>query len=321
MIALLLALMTQGGGQSGAIPPPQPPGLGARHAGVQLGVLIQPETVTVGDPFVVTVRVRAPRGSQIVFPRAADSASSVEALDPPLVIPAPDSTVTEQSARYRLVAWDTGVVRLGLADVAITTSPGVGSALSLGDARVVVRSVLPADSAARVPKDARDIAPSPPSTWRWWLIAALIALVVGLLIWLWLRRRARTDEAPPVDALEEAEREFARIDALQLLEAGERGRYVALNVDVLRDYLAARLLRAERSFTSNELFLALRDEHRVPIDRLAPTLAETDLIKFARRAVTADRARALVLEARHTVRDVERAVAAPPESPAAREAA
>ncbi|MDQ6887712.1 MAG: hypothetical protein M3068_10505 [Gemmatimonadota bacterium] len=294
--ALLLVLMQQGGSQ---------------RPGVQLGVLVQPETVTVGDPFVVTIRVRAPRNARIEFPRGPDSASAVEALDPPLVIPSPDSASTEQSARYRLVAWDTGLVRLGLADIAVTTAPGVGTALSLGDARVFVRSVLPADSAARIPKGARDILSEPPATWRWWIIALLIAAMIGLLIWLWLRRRGRVDDLPPVNALDEAEREFERIDALRLLEAGERGRYVALNIDVLRDYLAARLPAGERSLTSNELLLALHGEPRVPSERLAPTLAETDLIKFARRAVTTDQARALAQDARHIVRAVEHAIATP----------
>ena len=46
-----------------------------------------------------------------------------------------------------------------------------------------------------------------------------------------------------VDPFAHAKAEFQRIEALGLLDAGERGRYVALMIDVLRDYLAARYAR------------------------------------------------------------------------------
>jgi hypothetical protein len=46
------------------------------------------------------------------------------------------------------------------------------------------------------------------------------------------------------------------------------------------------------------------------VRRLAPLLAECDLIKFARRPVTPDRARELGGEARIVVEDVESAVKA-----------
>jgi len=98
-----------------------------------------------------------------------------------------------------------------------------------------------------------------------------------------------------------AEREFARIEALRLVEAGERGRYVTLVVEVLRDYLAARYASAPLSLTSTELLAALRGQRGVPNDRLLRVLNETDLIKFARRPVTAERAQEIGREARAIV--------------------
>ena len=104
-----------------------------------------------------------------------------------------------------------------------------------------------------------------------------------------------------------AEREFERVEALGLIDAGERGRYVALVVEILRDYLARREPDGASSLTSTELLHALRRSRRVPVAKLAPILAEADLVKFARRPVSAERARAIGAEARAIVREAQQA--------------
>jgi hypothetical protein len=126
-------------------------------------------------------------------------------------------------------------------------------------------------------------------------------VIALLLLWWWLRRRKRGRPVALPDPFAQAEREFARIEALGLVEAGERGRYVALIVEVLRDYLASRFAKAPLSLTSTEVLAAVRGEPTVPNDRLMRVLNEADLIKFARRQVTADRAREIGREARAIV--------------------
>jgi hypothetical protein len=68
-------------------------------------------------------------------------------------------------------------------------------------------------------------------------------------------------------------------------------------VEVLRDYLAARYAAASLSQTTTELQRAVRDLSFVPQDRLIRLLTEADLIKFARRPVSSDRAREIGREA------------------------
>lgn len=298
MIALLLVVLLQG-----SAAPPQ--------RDVQRGVTVRPDTVTVGEPFLLTVRARAPRGATIAFPAGPDSSAATELVDPRVVRENPDTAALDQSASYRMVAWDTGTVTANFADIRVTVG-GRPRLVPVGAVRVYVRSVLPADTALRVPKLARDIVPAARPWWWWWPIAIAILAALALLwllIW-WLRRRRRRGAGTDEDALVVAEREFARIDGLGLVEAGERGRFVALYVDVLREYLASRVQAASRSLTSTELLAALRAEPTVPAPRLAPILAEADLIKFARRPVTADRARQIAQETRGVVRDVDAGIKA-----------
>jgi hypothetical protein len=302
VIALLLALALWQAPQQRAAP------ADTAQPRLQMGVAVRPETVTVGEHYLVSVRVRAPRGAAISFPVGPDSGHSVEAVDPRVITSAPETTVVDRTATYRLVAWDTGGQAAHLGSLVVTVN-GVDRRIPITGDRVHVRSVLPADTSMQVPKPARDVIAAP-RPWWYWLVAALVAAaLLGLLIWWWRRRRGRV-QAVPLDPMEDAQRAFARIDALGLLEAGERGRYVALNVEVLRDYLARRIPEALRSLTSTELLAAVRARREIPLQRLAPLLTETDLIKFARRPVTTDRARELAGEARAVVTGVEQAIQA-----------
>ena len=113
-----------------------------------------------------------------------------------------------------------------------------------------------------------------------------------------------------MDPYRRAVAEFERIEALGLIDAGERGRYVALTVEVLRDYLAARYAQASLSLTSTELARSVRELPHVPGDRLIRLLTEADLIKFARRPVSGDRAREIGRDAR-TIVDAEHQASLP----------
>jgi hypothetical protein len=265
---------------------------------VQSQLTVHPDTVTVGQPFTVTLRVQAPVGATIVFPAGPDSAAAVQQLDPRTLATARAQEAVDRTATYRLAAWDVGTLNLALADVVVHAAGG-DQRVSLRDATVFVRSVLPADTALRKPKPARDIF----TGWAfpWWVLAVLAAIAVIA----WLARRRRRRGAPPVAPLttpfERAEREFTRVAALGLVEAGERGRYVSLMVEVLRDYLWARFPMASLSLTTPELLHELTDAHTIPHDRLAALLHEADMIKFARRVLTTDRALELGREAREIV--------------------
>lgn len=298
VLALVALAAVRAAGQGGALPGSAP--------AARVGWLVQPETVTVGDPFRVLVRVQAAAGATIDFPAGPDSTDQLEAMAPRAVRASADTAGVDQTAVYTLTAWDVGTIPLPLGDIVVHAG-AAERRVPLGAVSVFVRSVLPADSALRVPKPARppfDI----PRSWWLWIVAGLIAIaLIALLLWWWRRRRRRQAPARAVDPFAHAEREFRRVEALGLVDAGERGRFVALMVEVLRGYLAAEYEAALPSLTTSELLDVLRATRGVPHDRLAQVLREADLIKFARRPVTADRARDLGREVRAIVARVHEA--------------
>ena len=282
----------------------------------QVAVSVRPDTVTVGQPITVLIRIQAPAGATIEFPTGPDSGAAVELLESRTVTAyggdsAANPNVVDQVARYRMAAWDVGAQPIELGPATVTVG-GEANEFPLAVGEIFVQSVLPADTAARDPKPARDLF-APRAAWWWpWLPILVAVALAGALLWWWRRRRRRAQAAVPVDPYELAEREFARIEALGLLEAGERGRFVALMVEVMRDYLASRVDTAHPSLTSTELIEVMRTTPAVPVERLTPVLNETDLIKFARRPVSAERAREIAREARAIVKDIGRAPAPPP---------
>lgn len=276
---------------------------------LRLGTTVAPDTVTVGDPFVVRVRVQAAAGAEVRFPAAPDSGAAVELLDPRREQAGPAAAAVDVTAIYRMAAWDVGALPLRLGDVVVRVD-GAERRVPLAGLQVVVRSVLPADTALRVPKPPREPVADPGLWWLRWLVLGLALLaLVALLVWLAHRRwRGRRREGPADVAYRTARAAFDRLDRMQLVESGERGRHVALAVEILRDYLVARLPEAAASQTSTELRAALAAREEIPHARLAPLLDAADLVKFAALPIAADAARTAGAEARGIVDDVERGV-------------
>lgn len=274
---------------------------------VQYGVTQSADTVTVGDPFRVVVRVRAPLGSVIEFPAGPDTTGPVQLLDPPAPVTQQDPQAVDQAATYRVAAWDVGTLPIVIGEL-VVRAPGGEQRIALPAESVHVRSVLPADSAERIPKPVRPVFAEPGIPWWVWALLALAIALLLFALWWWYRRRRPPVTVAPEDAYARAQAEFERVDQLGLVEVGERGRYVALVVEILRDYLQARYPDARLSHTSTELLLAMRGRESIPSERLGALLAESDLVKFARRTVSTDRARQLGLESRAIVDAVEQAV-------------
>lgn len=268
---------------------------------VQAGAVLSRDTVTVGDALQLVVRVRAPRGATVNFPVAVDTVGAVQSLDPPMVRDGSDTLdATDRIATYRVAAWDVGMQPIRLGPVLVQTDDDERS-VQLTLPSVFVASVLPADSALRIPKPARPLLPVPaPFPW-WWVLLAVAVLALLLGIWWWRRRRGRA-LPPPGDPYGDAEHAFDRVEKLRLVEVGEAGRHAALMTDVLRRYLSERVTHASLALTSAELLAAVRGAPGVPYDRLQRLLQEVDLIKFGAAAVTPAGARALGNEAREIVR-------------------
>ncbi len=286
--------------------------LGAQS--VRVGASRAPDTVRVGDPFHVLLRVAAPAGARVDFPTAADSAAPIEVIAVPRqrATQAPDGS-TDVTEDYTVVAWTTGAVPIALDSVTVRAGTSVRR-VAMPPLTITVRSVLPADSTKREPKPSRDPLPD---LGLWWLRYAAIALglaalVAALLVWARrAMRRRRAVARPGDDAFTRALAGFDALDRRGLVALGEGGRHVAIAVDILREYLAARFPTvATTSQTSGELLAALASHPDVNRPALDGVLAAGDLVKFAAAPIAPSDAAAYATDARHVVESTEAAARA-----------
>ena len=268
-----------------------------------VGVEVRPLTVAVGEPFTVRVRVRAAAGAVIRFPAVPDSAGSVEAVDPRAIEDRSTSTVFDQTATYRFIAWEPGRRDVPLGDVRWEHARTIDT-LAVGRLRVEVTTLLPADTAEQVPRAARAPLDPVPAWWRW-ALGAVGVLAIAWMSWRAWRKR-RTTGAAPLDAFADAQAGFAAVDALALVEAGEPGRAVLANADVMRAYLTRRFPRATDGLITSEYVKAL-EESTLPIlpEEVAEVLEAADAVKFAGATVDAERVAHIARGARDVVRDVQ----------------
>ena len=292
MIRLLLVLALQGGTAPVLAP--------------QVSARVTPESAGVGEPITVELRVRASLGSEIRFPALPDSSDAVEPLDPRALRDASTASILDRTAVYRVVAWDTGQRVLRFGDITVSQGGAVQRyTVTLPPLRI--RSVLPADTAERVPRPARDALSIPGGWWRLWLALAVL-LALGYWSARAWRRRVIEKRARGPDAAEIAATAFDHAARLGLLEAGEVGRFALTHVDVMRHYLAARFPQAAASRTAREVADALVGaEFPILPERVADLLLRAEPIAFAHARVDQEEARAIATESRAIVRDVETA--------------
>ena len=269
---------------------------------VQMGYRVNPDTVLIAQQFNLFIKVLAPKGVRFEFPLGPDTASQngvrpIEIRGEKIVSMLGDTAV----ALYHLVAWDVGTQPLRFPDVRVSTQ-GQERLIPLGGASVFVKSVLPADTSLRIPKPARPLIVLPVFNWLLWgaILAAAIALI--LLWWAW--RRYRNRPKPPIDPYVRAQQEFARIEARKLVEKDEPEEHVAAMVDVVREYLAARVPGVRRSNTTTELVRAM--DPREGVEAGIPDMLErADMVKFARAGVGVEEAKRVGATARNIVDHVE----------------
>jgi membrane protein implicated in regulation of membrane protease activity len=269
---------------------------------VQMGYRVSPDTVIIGQPFNLFVKIAAPMGVRFEFPAGPDTAMQngvrpIELRGEKVVSMLGDTAV----ALYHLVAWDVGVQPLRISDVRATLG-GAERRLPLSGASVFVKSVLPADTLLRIPKPPRPLIVLPVFNWWPWLALAAAIIAAILLWWAWRRYRNRPKAA--VDPYVRAQREFERIERVGLLESDHGPEYLALIVDVAREYLAARVPGVRRSDTTSELLRTMQPHDGVEAE-LPRLLERADLVKFAGENLPRDEAREAGLAVRAIVDHVE----------------
>ncbi|UCE03798.1 MAG: hypothetical protein JSW67_06320 [Candidatus Latescibacterota bacterium] len=287
---------------AGALPaqsdPDEPPDFLRR---VDISIHTTPDSLTVGDPLTLEVRVAAPAGYEVTLsPGAPPGVKKADVKGFQLEEPQP---VTEAQAdayatwvgRYTLSVFDVGEVTLPPWPVQVRADTQV-AVVHTDSIHLFVRSVLDDSLQAA---DLRDIKPQRqigvplPA----WVLPAVLAFLLLLAAIWWARRRRQPAEpavplAPPRPAHEVALAELRKLESLRLPYDGRiKEHYVRLS-EILRTYLEdARAFQvAALEETTYEIVRELEEKQytRGVVDEVAAMCGEADLVKFAKHQPTVE---------------------------------
>lgn len=265
---------------------------------------LAPDTVTVGDPFRVVLRVSAPPGARVEFPPMLLRNDTVGGLAPAPEVAA-DSTGVH-TATYRAVAWVPGRLVAPALAVTVLLPGGIPQRYRIQPPLPFVRSVLPADTAGLRPRGPKDVWGTDRATTLPWLLLALAALVLLALLAWWLRRRGRPG------ALEAAVHPRQRaLEALaELRPENTEAFYVQLSA-VLREFLAALPVQSGLDLATPELLdrLAASGVPAAQLGALCRLLGAADRVKFARSRPGSEEAERALSAARDWVQGFGRSEA------------
>ncbi len=252
--------------------------------GATVSLSTSPDSLTVGDPVTVEVRVEAPAGAVVSFPRP-HTPSQVEVMN----LETPPAEAGTWMGRYTLAVFDVGDIVLPPWPVQVQSDTQT-VIVHTDSIRLHVTSVLDDSLAAADirPLKAQQELPVPLPLWIW---LALAALVLALALFLWHRRRRRRrvvimPAAPAIAPHEAALAELRKLEAQQLPPSGRiKEHYVRLS-EILRQYLEAAPQFGFTALeeTTDEIRRELRARGYKPelMQTLLTLCEEADLVKFAK---------------------------------------
>lgn len=252
-------------------------------AAVEVLTGVNRDTITIGDPFVL--RMRMSRGAddraEIVFGEDFPKPFEIRQTGEVQRQKRDDGRVQE-TRDLVLVIFEVGAFVVSPVSVHFVTADGDSGVIESQPIAVFVQSVKPDGTT-----DIRDVKPpvvvvAQIPLWLWLVLGGLMLLIVGLVWYIYRRRRRPQIELPPspVNWLEELQ----KIDRLSLLEHEKYRQYYSLLSDVLRRCLEAQTSVHAVERTTVEIGRDLRtrafeDDTVGDIERF---LNEADMVKFAK---------------------------------------
>jgi hypothetical protein len=263
---------------------------------VDLG--LEPERVTVGQPFHVALRVHAPSGVRVEY-GDFPGGDTLQAIAP---VELAATEAGGSAAIYALVAWVAGAPLEAAAPVRLVGADGVARDWSVPLRLPEVVSVLPPPAEQVEPRPAKGLVVPltiAPIT-RWWL-ALLLGALAAVLLAYWLLRRPRGALAePPVDPRLLALAQLDEAGSSLLGDAGQIPELYRRVSWILRRYLALTAPALSLDLTTTELLGRAWPEAfgAAAAGDLRDILAPADRVKFARHTPAWGEARALLRAAR-----------------------
>ncbi len=259
---------------------------------------VTPESVMIGDPFVLSIDVESDVMQQIAFPEFDfEGQSQIEKVGEPII-----DTIKADGRRlhlrrsYTLRSFDEGLYNLGRTSVLYTDKNIVDTLYSRDSLRLTVIT-FHIDSTA-LANGIVDIKPQRDLPFKFAEISGyvkwgvLILLLLVALAYVVLRVLAHYGknvgglfkQAPPVPPHVKAISDLETLHDKKLWQSNKHKLYYSTLTDILRTYISGRYSITAMEMTTDEIIEAIRDldiPNKCAMD-LQALLRDADLVKFAK---------------------------------------
>ena len=282
-------------------------GVSAQEAIRILSHDFDPDDVTIGDLVRLRLRIESDENLNIYLDPIDRSEQEHLEFDKPQVerikSESPLTGKAHYEVTYPLRAFAIGQHTLPPITIKYTRADGDSGSIQTPTYLFEVRAVkLPSDTEMKGIKGPWSVPPN----WLFYILAVLLVVVViGGIIFLYLRRRAKPVDLQP-EALshrqphEIAYEELNRIEGMNWVAQGEMKIYHTEISHVIRQYIAARYHVPALELTTQELLDRLQRED-VPKELVQHFFTNCDWVKFARYSPTKPEAHERMEEARRIV--------------------
>lgn len=278
------------------------PDMDGPQAQVRVSARLEPDTILIGQPATLTLRVEIPEGALPHWPGESDlpglellQAGEESKPDDPVRI-----------YRLRITAFDSGHYQIPPLPVQVGASPYYTPPL-----RLVVR-FAPYDLSGdyRDIRELPEVNPAQRLPWLWPVSVAVLLLAAGLIWWMRRRKRQAEQDQDPrqarlspfeeaMEILQQAEHQYAR-------DGEKKAFYSAIN-EAVRRYLYRKLGMETAEQTNAEILASLQagDHPLEGFPALADAMQTMDYVKFARYQPPVETDRKTLLVVKHFIRSLE----------------
>ena len=266
-----------------------------------------PDDITIGDPVQLRLRIEADENLHIYLDPIDRSEHEHLEVDKPQVeqikSESPPTGKVHYEITYPLRAFAVGKHTLPSIIIKYTDAHGNSGSIQTPAYLFEVRSVKPpSDTEMKGIKGPWSVPPN----WLFYILAAFLAIVaIGVISFVYLRKRAKPTDLQP-DVLpqrrphEIAYEQLHRIEGMNWVAQGEMKVYHTEISHVIRQYIAARYHIPALELTTQEVLDRLQHED-IPKELVRQFFTSCDLVKFARYSPTKPEAHERLEEARRIV--------------------
>lgn len=254
----------------------------AQPSSATIKAALNRDHVLIGEPIELHIEVKTNTEHPITkWFNLPDSFNHLEVLNRSPMDSVRESSFTTYRQSFTITGFDSGIWVIPAVQVTVNKKQIKADTLSV--------TIVPVQLKDSTYHDIREIidVPDEKMPWWYWLAGILSFILLGVLVWLWLKsRKSKTPAGIAFSALsplQEALNALRQLEAQKLTDKREWKRYYSVLTDVFKRYMERRFQIPAMQKTTSDLLMELKAiPGHGPVSEIAEALRISDAVKFAK---------------------------------------